>query len=61
MMCAKYKRNITRSVFALSTNGAKRKHAHSVHSYSNALDACIQIWLVFAWVQFSDKTKAAHD
>lgn len=61
MMCAKYKRNITRSVFALSTNGAKRKHAHSVHSYSNALDACIQIRLVFAWVQFSDKTKAAHD
>lgn len=57
MMCAKYKRNITRSVFALSTNGAKRKHAHSVHSYSNALDACIQIRLVFHGCNFRIKQK----
>ena len=31
MMCAKYKRNITRSVFALSTNGAVTEVHRKMH------------------------------
>ena len=43
-VCAKYKRNVTLSVFALSTNGAatevhRRMHITIAH---NALYACIR-------------------